>query len=115
MTVATIEALTLERNAWVPNNPRLPVLIYSSAFPPDMTTAATCEAIFQCNGWPPQWRDSIYPFHHYHSTAHEVLGFARGRAVLMLGGPGGPTVHVTAGDAVLLPVGTGHCRVDATD
>ena len=117
MPVTTIAAFTLDRNGWVPNNPHLPVLLYSGAFPLQMTNcaAATCEAIFQCNGWPPQWRDSVYDFHHYHSTAHEVLGCARGAGLLMLGGPGGRAVRIGAGDAILLPAGTGHCLVDAND
>lgn len=112
----TVQALMFERNEWVPNNPRLPVLIYPNAIAiKGDDPAALFEQTFSANGWPPQWRYGVYSYHHYHTEGHEVLGIASGHARLMLGGPGGRVVEVSSGDVVLLPAGTGHCNLDASD
>jgi len=114
-TISEPEVLTLTRNGWMPNNEFLAVLLYRGALsPPAGDPAAGFEAVFQRNGWPPQWRNGVYKFHHYHSTAHEVLGFAAGSATLILGGESGRRIQVQAGDIALLPTGTGHCEVKAS-
>jgi uncharacterized protein YjlB len=113
-SLSTPQQLHLKPNGWMPSSP-LPVLLYRSALPSSADLAAEMERIFTINRWPPQWRNGVYSFHHYHSTAHEVLGFAGGHANLMLGGEGGETVTVHAGDVLVLPTGTGHCRISASD
>ena len=102
----------------VPNNPALPALVYKSAL--DLADArdpaAAIEKLFKTNGWGHgQWRDGIFPFVHYHSMIHEALGIARGRARVQLGGHRGETFEFAAGDVAVLPAGTGHQRLIASE
>ena len=108
----------LKDDGKVPNNPALPVLLYKNAVDLDksIAPAAAIENLFRANGWGHgQWRDGIYPFVHYHSMIHEVLGIAQGRAKVQLGGAHGEVFDLAAGDVVVLPAGTGHQRLSASD
>lgn len=103
------EAHRLADDGRIPNNPDLPALLYRRAVPLAADDPARAfEDLFARHGWTGSWRNGIYPFHHFHSTAHEVLGIARGRVRARLGGEGGPSLELSAGDVVLLPAGTGH-------
>lgn len=90
----------------IPNS-RLPLLVYRGALPAD---PVAIERAFAANSWPPAWRDGVHPFHHFHSTAHEALGVARGEASVLFGGPGGEVLTVRAGDVVVVPAGVAHCN-----
>ena len=101
-----VRAVHLADDGTIPNSP-LPLLVYAGALPADAGPAAF-EALFARHGWGRSWRNGIYAFRHYHSTAHEVLGIAAGEVQVELGGPAGRTVALTAGDAVLIPAGVSH-------
>lgn len=93
-------------------NSHLPVLVYRSAVADG--GPEPLERLFARNGWTPQWRDTVFTFHHFHSRSHECLGVARGSATLRLGGPQGQEVKVAAGDVVVIPAGVAHQRVLAS-
>ncbi len=107
------ETMMFGANGWVPNNPILPVLVYRGAVP--VGAPEPIERTLSANGWRPDWRDGVFEYHHYHSTAHEALACVAGSARLMLGGEGGREVGIEAGDLLVLPAGTGHRRLDASD
>jgi len=94
----------------VPNNPRLPLLVYRGAVDLSLGPSAerVIESTFGANGWGDMWRNGIYPFVHYHSMIHEALGVARGRAKVRFGGDNGDAFDLAPGDVAVLPAGTGH-------
>ncbi len=98
----------------IPNS-RLPLIVYHAAIDAAGVDEDAFERLFTSNAWPAAWRNGIYPFHHYHSTAHEVLGIARGTTRVAFGGPQGREVEMSAGDAILIPAGVGHKLIEASD
>jgi len=98
----------------VPNNPALPLVYYRGVLPEGGDRASYCEKLFAAHGWPDAWRNGIYGHHHYHSTAHEVLGIAAGSARVRLGGENGAVVELRAGDVVVIPAGVAHKREAAS-
>lgn len=106
--------LQLDENGFFPNNPELPVLLYRNVFHysgPD--PASEIEKVFRENNWGGSWRNGIYNFQHYHSTAHEALGVYAGWAEVQLGGPGNEPVTIKKGDLVVLPAGTAHRLINS--
>jgi uncharacterized protein YjlB len=98
----------------VPNN-AMPLLVYKRAIDLDAhDPETTIEALFGANGWGAMWRNGVYDYLHYHATVHEALGVARGNAVVRFGGDRGTDVAIAAGDAAILPAGTGHQCLSAS-
>jgi uncharacterized protein YjlB len=113
MGSSPIERVHLADDGVVPNN-ALPVVVYRGVFGDGQDRAGECITLFNKNGWPNPWRNGIYEHHHYHSTAHEVLGIAAGSARVRLGGEKGESVDLHAGDVVVIPAGVAHKRESAT-
>lgn len=91
-----------------PNN-ILPAIVYQNVLVLSGTDPAKkVEEVFRRNGWENSWRNGIYGFHHYHSTAHEVLGVYDGTVRAQLGGDKGEVFELKKGDVVLIPAGVAH-------
>ena len=107
----TPETHRFDDDGAIPNS-ALPVLVYHDVEEAHSTRG--CAELFARNGWLGSWVNGIYPFHHFHSTAHEVLGIVAGSASVVLGGPGGRQFEVGPGDVLVLPAGTGHFNAGAS-
>lgn len=99
-----------------PNNGKLPLLVYKNAIQiPSDNPAAAVERIFRENAWGSLWRNGIYSYQHYHSTAHEVLGVYGGYVTVQLGGPNGITIDGLAGDVIIIPAGVAHMNLGSSN
>jgi uncharacterized protein YjlB len=106
----------IKQNGSYPNNDALPLLILQSAIKGAGVSPDSFEKVFTDNGWPAAWRNGIFNFHHFHSTAHEVLGVYSGKVQVCFGGPGGKIFEARAGDIIVIPAGVAHCNnVESSD
>ena len=106
--VITPLTFTFRDDGIIPNS-KLPLIIYQQVFSArDDAGAEWLEETFASHDWTNTWRWGVYPFHHYHSNTHEVLGVFRGNASLQMGGEHGRQLDVSAGDIIVIPAGVGH-------
>lgn len=90
-------------------NSQYPLLVYRNACAVRGTQGAEwLERQFKQNNWYNSWKWGIYPFHHYHSNTHEVLGVFQGFAEVQMGGSKGKVLKISAGDIMVIPAGVGH-------
>jgi uncharacterized protein YjlB len=113
MALQTLSDKTIHRlikdDGTFPNNGRLPLLAYQRVLKlPTGDPARGVEELFESHGWGSSWRNGIFGYHHYHSTAHEVLGVYSGNARVQLGGSKGPEFEVRRGDVIVIPAGVAH-------
>ncbi|WP_447642587.1 MULTISPECIES: cupin domain-containing protein [Chitinophagaceae] len=99
----------------IPNS-KYPLLVYQDAFTQRGSKGGDwIEERFASNHWTNTWRWGVYPFHHYHSNTHEVLGCFSGSALLHMGGESGEKITVKAGDILVIPAGVGHKCISHSD
>lgn len=111
---ARVITRTFKDAGTIPNS-RLPLLIYQGALVlPKDDPAASIEALLHANQWGNDWRNGIFSYHHYHSTAHETLFVYSGSAKVQLGGEAGPIETISAGDVIIIPAGVGHKNLGAS-
>ena len=55
-------------------------------------------------------RGGVFTYHHYHATAHEVLGIVRVTARLAFGGESGVALVLETGDVAVTVAGVGQCN-----
>ncbi|PWT70379.1 MAG: cupin [Proteobacteria bacterium] len=111
---ATVVTHRLAPSGAIPNHPRWPLLIYPAVVAIEGDDpAAAFEELFDRNRWPGAWRNGVYPFHHFHSNAHEALGVYSGEVTVQFGGDSGVVVTARPGDVIVLPAGTGHKKLSS--
>src|SRR5579863_4912831 len=95
-------------------NSGLPALLYRNVFTlPFLFPANFIKNIFERNNWSNAWKAGIFPYHHYHSNTHEVLGVYKGKAKIVLGGESGNLIEIQKGDVLIIPAGVAHKNLGA--
>ncbi|WP_291914984.1 cupin domain-containing protein [Chitinophaga sp. CB10] len=115
MPITTPKAFYFKDDGSIPNS-KYPLLVYQNAFTQRGNKGGDwIEQRFASNNWTNTWRWGVYPFHHYHSNTHEVLGCFSGSALLHMGGENGKKINVKAGDILVIPAGVGHKCISHSD
>lgn len=102
-----------ERADGIPNSV-LPLVLWKARLPREAREGRAAGALYRRNGWGGTWVYTVYPFWHFHTRGHEVLGCVGGRARIGFGGEAGIVVDVEQGDVALVPAGVGHRKLDAS-
>ena len=113
---SNIDHVIIKDDGCFPNNARLPLCLYKGVI--ELTHkdgASLIEDTFHRNKWGSSWRNGIYSIHHYHSTAHEVLGVYSGAADVQFGGEQGVSYQVSVGDVIVIPAGVAHKCLKASE
>lgn len=98
----------------MPNNAACPLLLYPQVLAADSADQASAfEHLFGSHGWRDSWRNGVFPYHHFHSTAHEVLGIFSGAVEVQFGGEGGVCLTARRGDVVVVPAGVAHKKLSS--
>lgn len=95
-----------------------PLMIYNSAFPAAVTASQIETHVSTIGVVDPQWRYTMYSRSHFHSTAHEVLVIAHGKAQLCFGHEHNPQrveAVVAKGDVIVMPAGVAHRLLEDLD
>ena len=88
-----------------------PLMIYHSAFEKSASASTIEDHLTSVGVVSPQWRYTMFSQSHFHSTTHEVLCVAQGKANLCFGGEENPKkveTVVEKGDVMVVPAGVAH-------
>ena len=110
-------AVRFKDDGLVPNHPRWPLIIYRAAVVLDdrHDPAAVIEDLFEANGWDDTWRDGIYDYVHYHSRSMKFSAPHAARAGCASAARKVEIFTLKAGDVAVLPAGTGHQCLSASE
>lgn len=103
----------LEARDGIPNS-ELPLVMVRGGLPDAAREGKRACAFLARNGWAGNWVYTVYPFWHFHTLGHEVLGCISGRARLGFGGDGALEADIEPGDVCIIPAGVNHRRLKAS-
>jgi uncharacterized protein YjlB len=108
----TVKHFFIKDDGRFPNNAKLPVLLYKSAWQLPLFKATFIKTELRRHSWENSWKNGVYEYHHYHSVSHEVLCAYRGATKVLLGGDKGVIVDFEVGDVLIIPAGVAHKNIE---